>query len=259
MTGQGKTARSTDPYFTELADRLRARGLAEARVTAVLADLHEYLLDADTTPEAEFGPVEEFAEQLVRGGTDASPAEPAGEPGPRAEEWRWLCDAYTDRELLARFGDQGWEVERIDRLGRFVCRRDPAGAMRWEYRREIVSRKDHDEVAARLAPDGWEPCGRWTYITYFKRPRAAVTGPAAELPAVPEPPARRLFLGSKYRWLLVAAAAAWGVAGVVLLVTDASPFTPATLTGTLVGGLAGGAFGSYAMRRRLAKESAELP
>ncbi|WP_037732439.1 hypothetical protein [Streptomyces megasporus] len=259
MTGQGKTTRSTDTYFTELAERLRARGVAEERVTVVLTDLHEYLLDADTTPEAEFGPAAEFAERFAAGDTAASPAEPVGEPGSRAEEWRWSCDIYTDRELLARFGDQGWEVERVDRLGRFVCRRDLDNPMRWEYRREIIGREGHDASAARLAPDGWEPCGRWTYIAYFKRPLAALTGPAAELPDVPEAPARRLFLSTKYRWLLVAVAVTWASLGAFLLTSDSSPFTPATLMGMLVGGAAGGSLAWYGLRRQLRKEVAERP
>ncbi|GAA2383743.1 hypothetical protein GCM10010420_02320 [Streptomyces glaucosporus] len=227
-------------------------------MTAVLADLHEYLLDADTDPETEFGPVEEFAGQLARD-AGASPAEPAGEPGPRAEEWRWVCDVYTDRELLARYGDQGWEVERIDRLGRFVCRRDPDSPMRWEYRREIAGRGKHDEVAARLAPDGWEPCGRWTYIAYFKRPLAALTGPAAELPAVPEPPARRVFLSARYRGLLAVALVLWAVVGACAVFSDLSLTEPSALAGTAVGAVAGGALGWYGLRRRLAKESAERP
>ena len=253
------TGENMDAYFTALADRLRARGVAEERVTAVLTDLHDYLLDADTTPETEFGPVEEFAEQLARGTAGASPGEAAGEPGPRAEEWRWLCDVYTDRELLDRYGDQGWEVERVDRLGRFVCRRDPGRAMRWEYRREIVGRGERDEIATRLAPDGWEPCGRWLYIAYFKRPRAVTSGPAAELPAVPEVPARQVFLSPKYRRLLVVCLALWTVAAVVLLVTDVSPLDPTVLAGTAVGALAGGVIGSYGLRRELAKESAGRP
>lgn len=256
------TGRIPDTYFAVLADRLRARGVTEERVTATLAELHDYLLDADTTPEAEFGPAEEFAARLARGGDGVSTAGEDGtcgaEPGPRAEEWRWACDVYTDRELLARYGDQGWEVERVDRLGRFVCRRDPGSAMRWEYRREVVRRGEHDATAARLAPDGWEPCGRWTYIAYFKRPLAATAGPAAELPAVPRVPDRRLFLSRKYRLLLLTAAALWVAVGSAALAIGVPLLTPATVAGMLVGGLAGGTAGAYALRRRLAREAREF-
>ncbi|MDG9701174.1 hypothetical protein [Streptomyces sp. DH37] len=251
------TGETTDTYFAVLADRLRARGVAEERVTATLTDLYEYLLDADTDPEAEFGPVEEFAGRLTRGTGGAPAGEDGAEPDAHAEEWRWSCDVYTDRELLNRYGDQGWEVERVDRIGRFVCRRDPDRAMRWEYRREIVGRGDRDEVSARLAPDGWEPCGRWLYIAYFKRPRAALAGPAAELPDVPGVPERRLFLSRKYRRLLAAVLVLWTVAGTGGLLTGVSPFEPGTLAGMLVGGLAGGAAGAYGLRRQLARDSGD--
>ncbi|MEE1939596.1 hypothetical protein V1L54_09230 [Streptomyces sp. TRM 70361] len=242
-----------DAYFTDLAERLRARGVTEERVTVTLTELHDHLLDADSTPEAEFGPVAEFAEQLARG-AGASAPEAAGEPGSRAQEWRWTADIYTDRELLNRYGDQGWEVERVDRLGRFVCRRDPGNAMRWEYRRESALRGEHDELAARLAPDGWEPCGRWTYLAYFKRPRAATAGPAARLAAAPEVPERRVFLSRKYRALLVAVLALVVAEAVFLGSSDTSLGDPATLAGMVVGALAGGVGAAYGLRRHLRKE-----
>ncbi|PJE96536.1 hypothetical protein CUT44_18825 [Streptomyces carminius] len=242
-----------DAYFTDLAERLRARGVAEERVTVTLTELHDHLLDADSTPEAEFGPVAEFAEQLARG-TGASAPEAAGQPGSRAQEWRWTADIYTDRELLNRYGGQGWEVERVDRLGQFVCRRDPGNAMRWEYRRETTLRGERGKLAARLAPDGWEPCGRWAYLAYFKRPCAVTAGPAAALAAAPEVPGRRVFFSRKYRALLMAVLALLVAEAVYFGNSDISLGDPATLAGMVVGALAGGAGAAYGLRRHLRKE-----
>ncbi|GGJ74074.1 hypothetical protein GCM10011583_01860 [Streptomyces camponoticapitis] len=39
-------------------------------------------------------------------------------------------------------------------------------ALRWEYRREVPVGRERDAVETELAPDGWEPCGQWTYHLY---------------------------------------------------------------------------------------------
>ncbi len=185
---------SDKDYFAELADRLRADGMPEREVTATVADLSGYLAETGS-PDAyeEFGAPETFAARLTQGRYAARP-----EPG--AETWKWATDVYTDRKLLNHYGDQGWEVESLDRLGRFVCRRDPEAPMRWEYRREIANNaNERASVTAGLASDGWEPCGHWMYFMYLKRPKAASAGPAAELEELIAAPDRRLFLSPRYR------------------------------------------------------------
>ncbi|WP_370531709.1 hypothetical protein [Streptomyces venezuelae] len=66
--------------------------------------------------------------------------------------------------MPAVHGEQGWEVESLDSLGRFV---------------------------------GWELCGEWLVYGYFKRPRAATAGPAGALDARPAAPLRWLFLSRR--------------------------------------------------------------
>ncbi|GAA3931099.1 hypothetical protein GCM10022244_45000 [Streptomyces gulbargensis] len=99
--------------------------------------------------------------------------------------------------MLALHGDQGWEVESLDPLGRFVCRRAPGAALRWEYRREVIAGRRRARVLDELLPEGWEPCGEWLVYGYFKRPRAATAGPAGTLGTPPAAPRRRLYLSRK--------------------------------------------------------------
>ncbi|RSN48371.1 hypothetical protein [Actinomadura sp. WAC 06369] len=200
-------------YFADLADRLRAAGVPDDEAAATVDDLAAHVAESGTDPEDEFGPAAEFAAVL-------HPSAPAAEPGPSDDTWRWTADAFQDRRLLNRFGDEGWEVERIDNAGRFISRRDPERPQRWEYRRETVLPGRRAALAARLAPDGWEPCGTWVYFEYFKRPKAASLGPGAELPAAPETPARHLFWSRRFYAFLAGyvllgagAAAAWFLLG----------------------------------------------
>ncbi|WP_214323585.1 hypothetical protein [Nonomuraea sediminis] len=117
------------------------------------------------------------------------------------QTWRWTTDIFQEMTLLARFGEEGWEVEGVDRLARFACRRDERHPRRWEYRREEGVHEF----------EGWEPCGTWLTWAYFKR----ATGP---LDVVPPVPRRHLYLGRR-AWLLLAAAlvAALGAMTAVLL------------------------------------------
>ncbi|MFE3522130.1 hypothetical protein ACFXOD_11105 [Streptomyces sp. NPDC059161] len=188
----------TTEYFTELGGLLRSGGMPEREAAATVADLRGYLAESGSVdPYEEFGGAEEFAARLT--GRD-----PEERPATAAETWKWTADIYTDRILLDEYGEQGWEVEGIDRFGRFVCRRDPDTAMRWEYRRETAhGATERDRTAAALAPDGWEPCGRWLFMTYFKRPASASAGPAAALESAPAAPSRQVFFSAKYRALLV--------------------------------------------------------
>ncbi|MEU9024853.1 hypothetical protein [Actinomadura sp. NPDC048394] len=234
----------TTPYFEDLAERLRDSGVPADEVSGTVDDLAAYIAESGTSPEEEFGPVEEFAARL------APPEDDGPEPDASAQTWRWTADAFQDRAMLNRFGDEGWEVERVDSVGRFVCRRDGEHPQRWEYRRETVLPGRRKAVEQRLAPDGWEPCGNWMQFEYFKRPRAASLGPNAELQAPPEIPAKRFFwsrrfytFASCYAAFVVVACAGW------------LAFAPAeSRTGFLVGFLLGAAIAAVLMTVRLWQE-----
>ncbi|GGL45563.1 hypothetical protein [Planomonospora parontospora] len=190
----------TTAYFDELAAHLRGRGVPAEEVAATVDDLAAYAAESGADPEEEFGPAAGFAATLAPAAEDAAPE---SRPDPVAETWVWTADAFRDREYLNRYGEQGWEVERIDHLGRFVSRRDPEHPLRWEYRRESALPAHHDALAERLAPDGWEPCGDWMYFQYFKRPKAVAEGPAGELADAPAAPARRVFFGRRFYVFMV--------------------------------------------------------
>lgn len=208
MTGTDGAARPD--YFIELAAGLLARGMSEQQATTTVAELTGYLAESGSTDAyEEFGDPQDFAARLTGGSA-------AEEPAAEAETWKWAADIYTDRKHLNHYGDQGWEVEGLDRLGRFVCRRDPSAAMRWEYRREAANNaRERESLTAALAPDGWEPCAQWMFFMYFKRPKAASAGPAAELDELVAPPAKQLFLSGTYRGKLKQMAAGAVVSGTV--------------------------------------------
>ncbi|GIH49262.1 hypothetical protein SAMN05421833_115100 [Microbispora rosea] len=176
-------------YLDELAALLRAGGVPVVQAEATVADLASYVAETGGDPEEEFGPVGEFAGQLLAARAPETDATDA-------TEWRWTADIFTDRQMLARLGDQGWEIDRVDHLGRFVSHRDPERPQRWEYRREPSIAGS--APAARLAPEGWEPCGTWMYWRYFKRPRAASVGPAAQLDSPPAAPGRSVFFSRRF-------------------------------------------------------------
>lgn len=202
-------------YFDDLDALLRAQGVPSDRVATTLADLRAHLAEsAGADPEAEFGPVEEFARELA-------PAEGPGPgtPGAHVETWRWTADTYVDEELLNRFGDEGWEVERVDALGRFVSHRDLERPQRWEYRRELVTR-GREGLDDQLAPDGWEACGNWIVYAWFKRPLAASLGPGAEVGSPPPVPGRRNFLSRKFYLLVAVMVAAVVLAGAAVAIDD---------------------------------------
>ncbi|MFE6161813.1 hypothetical protein ACFQ7F_23210 [Streptomyces sp. NPDC056486] len=207
-------------YFADLAERLRAQGVPADRVAATVADLQAHLEESGgAAPEAEFGPAEEFAHELVPAGTQAPEV-----PGAHIETWRWTADTYVDEELLNRFGDEGWEVERVDALGRFVSHRDLERPQRWEYRRELVTR-GREGLDERLAPDGWEACGNWIVYAWFKRPLAASLGPDAEISAPPEVPGRWRFFSRRFYVLVAVAASVVVLAGVAVAVDDGRAHT----------------------------------
>lgn len=187
----------TTPYFDELADRLRARGLPEDAVSRTVDDLAAFVAESGTDPAQEFGAPGEFASEVApdeaRAGARTGPV-----PPDEAETWKWRADAFHERDVLDRYGDEGWEVERVDGTGRFVSRRDPDAPQRWEYRRETVLPGRRDAVVDRLAPDGWEPCGTWICFEYFKRPKAASIGPEAKLRDVPRTPSGRNFWSKRF-------------------------------------------------------------
>ncbi|MFF3768798.1 hypothetical protein [Streptomyces sp. NPDC002232] len=189
---------TTDAYFAELSGSLRAAQVPEEQIAATVEDLRAHLAETGTAPQEEFGPAAAFAAQL--GGLVPAP----GEPDERAESWTWTADLFNDRRMLAVHGDQGWEVESLDAIGRFVCRRTPGSALRWEYRRDVIAGRRRGRVLDELVPEGWELCGEWLVYGYFKRPRAATAGPAGTVGAPPAAPQRWLFLSRRGRAVLAA-------------------------------------------------------
>ncbi|MEU0122917.1 hypothetical protein ABZ114_14695 [Streptomyces albidoflavus] len=237
MTGK------TTAYTERLSALLRERGMAPARAQELAGELAAYAAEAGSALEEEFGPAGELADQLTRrAGADA-----VDEPGAGSDTWVWTADALQEVGLLARFGGQGWEAERLDRLGRFVCRRDRQSPLRWSYRRETTGGRHREQLTARLATEGWELFGTWGPFAYFKRPEAAVTGPAAELSAPPAPPRRRFYFAP---WISVTLAAAViaAVAAVWLGAFDTDLTDGGTLAGALVGLAGGGLLGAWAWR-----------
>ena len=187
----------TNPYFDELAQLLRDRGLPAEQVSRTVDDLAAFVAESGTDPVQEFGTPEEFAPQVAPM-DGADPSADGSAPPATAETWTWRADAFNEQGVLNRYGDEGWEVERVDGMGRFVSHRAPENPQRWEYRRETVLPSRSRAVTDRLAPDGWEPCGTWICFEYFKRPKAATIGPEAELRSVPETPAGRTFLSKRF-------------------------------------------------------------
>ncbi|MEU8888811.1 hypothetical protein [Streptomyces sp. NPDC048442] len=246
---------ANDTYFDRLGAALRAGGMPEAEVTTTVADLTAYVTDGaapdgdGADPAEEFGAPEEFAARL----TGSAPVE---EPSGGAETWKWTTDVYNDRRLLNQYGDQGWEVERLDRLGRYVCRRDSSAALRWEYRRELANNAQQRAArTAELAPDAWEPCGHWAFYMYFKRPKAASTGPAAELDALAPVPGERVIFGKRLgRMLLILGLSLLALA--VLFVCGYGNFVaehPWVLAVMAAAGLAGGLAGWRGVKQDVAK------
>ncbi|MBC6458369.1 hypothetical protein [Actinomadura sp. HBU206391] len=203
---------NADAYFEELTALLREQRMPHERIETLVRELKAYAEEAGSEAHEEFGPPEVLAAQL----TERDRAGSAGaleEPGSEAETWVWTADALKEERLLNHFGDQGWEVERLDRAGRFVCRRDARQPMRWEYRRERVGRGDRARLSERLAPEGWEPCGVWVWFAYYKRPEAVGAGPAARLAEPPAAPRERVYIAKwVYAWI-----AAWPVVASVLI------------------------------------------
>ncbi|MBO1335245.1 hypothetical protein [Streptomyces sp. VRA16 Mangrove soil] len=220
-------------YWGELSELLRARGLPDDHVTATIADLAAHAAESGATdPADEFGPAGEFARHLA-----PEPAAADGPPDEHVETWRWTADTYADEALLDRFGDEGWEVERIDALGRFVSHRDPENPQRWEYRRELVTR-GRAAVDAKLAPEGWEPCGTWVVYGWYKRPRAATLGPAARLASTPPVPARSTFLSRRFYVTVAVAVLALVTVGLLMAVSEGDASTGAGfITGALAGAI----------------------
>ncbi|MFD0413525.1 hypothetical protein [Streptomyces sp. NPDC127108] len=215
-------------YLDDLGARLRELGLPAEHVRVTVADLAAHLAECGGTAEEEFGPVEEFARELAPAGAvrEAPPraaqerdarTDPEGDA--RTEVWRWTADTFVDEELLGRFGDEGWEMRRVDAVGRFVCHRDLDRPQRWEYRRELVTR-GREGLDERLAPEGWEACGDWVVYAWFKRPRAASLGPAAELSTIPAPPTRRTYFSPRFYALLALLATALTASAVTAALRD---------------------------------------
>ncbi|WP_017585095.1 hypothetical protein [Nocardiopsis ganjiahuensis] len=173
-------------YLDELETLLREREVAEERIRETVNDLAAFVAEGDADPEEEFGPVAEFADDLTGGG---------GGSGPGGEALVWGADAFEAPARMNEMGAQGWEIDLVDRQGRFVSHRDES-PQAWEYRQEsALGRRERARMAERLAPEGWEPCGHYFTHAYFKRARAALVGPEAELAERPAPARKRFFWG----------------------------------------------------------------
>lgn len=116
-------------YFDELAVLLAKAGMSADRVGATLEELAGYLAESGGDPEEEFGQAAELAKGLTA--TSAPPAEPAAD----ARTWSWTADLFHDVKMLNEYGAQGWEVDRVDARGLFICARDPEHPQQWEYSR----------------------------------------------------------------------------------------------------------------------------
>ncbi|GAA4558854.1 hypothetical protein [Planotetraspora kaengkrachanensis] len=230
----GETAHPAGAYFEELAVLLAEAGMPADRVGATLDEFAGYLAESGGDPEDEFGPAAEFAAELTAASAPA--AEPA-EPAADADTWRWTADLFHDVKLLDEYGAQGWEVDTVDARGLFVCTRDPEHPQQWEYRRELIAPGRRARVHDRLARDGWEPCGTWLRFEYFKRPRAASLGPAAELAAPPRAPRRTLFLSPGF-YALVAVVLALAATTLLTRLDDLDGGLD-TVAGLLCGAAAG--------------------
>lgn len=134
---------------------------------------------------------------------------------------------------MNRFGDEGWEAERVDPLGRFVTHRDPERPRRWEYRRELIT-GGGERLGERLARDGWEPCGSWVVYAWFKREKAVGAGPAPAPPEPPPVPRRPTFPGRRRGYVLMGGAMAL-VAAVVVAASTGTAFGVGLAVGLLVG------------------------
>ncbi|WP_371785963.1 hypothetical protein [Streptosporangium subroseum] len=224
------SAETARGYFDELAVLLAREGMPADRVEVTLEELAGYLAESGGDPEEEFGQAADLARELAV--TSAPPAEPAAD----ARTWRWTADLFHDVKMLNEYGAQGWEVDTVDAKGLFVCTRDPEHPQQWEYGRELIAPGRRQGVLDRLAPDGWEPCGTWLRFEYFKRPRAASLGPAAELTAPPQAPRRGIFLSPKF-YALVAAVLA--LAAVTLTRIGALDGDSSTILGLICGAVVG--------------------
>ncbi|WP_327357016.1 hypothetical protein [Streptomyces sp. NBC_01304] len=235
-------------YLDELAALLRDKGLPDDHVAATVGELAAHLEESGGDAEAEFGPAGEFAAQLAPEGGERAEA-----PEGRVETWRWTADTFVDEALLNRFGDEGWEVDRVDALGRFVSHRDPEQPQRWEYRRELITR-GREGIDEKLAPDGWEECGTWVVYAWFKRPRAASLGPAAQLTApVPPAPARSSFFSRRFYALIAAIVVGVIVAGFAVALSEGEASTGLGFATGLLAGAAvplGAVVGVRVLRER---------
>ncbi|MFG2006364.1 DUF2812 domain-containing protein [Spirillospora sp. NPDC048911] len=219
-------------YFDELAARLSDRGVPAAEIRGTVDDLAAYIAESGADPAEEFGPAADFADELTHGGDAAG-------PGPDAEIWRFHADAFNEMQRLKEFGDQGWELENYDMKVGFTCRRDLDRPQRWEYHREMVPTLRRKAVAERLAPEGWELAVAWTVWMYFKRPKSASVGPAGELDAAPEAPARHFFWSKRF-YVFIAVYSAFLVGVVLAWVALSGDVSAAVgfVVGALVAGLA---------------------
>jgi hypothetical protein len=88
-------------YLTELAERLLGRGLPNAHVTAVVAELAIFLTAAGAARKRSSARSAR-SHRLAPDGL--------AEPDEHVRVWRWRADTFAGGALLNRFGARGWEV-----------------------------------------------------------------------------------------------------------------------------------------------------
>lgn len=160
------SAATRERYVAELTEALTTRGVTPARAAEVGREVESHLIDSGASPIDEFGSPAEFAAHIAgKPGPEPSP-EPDQDQSSAPESMRFNADAFTEMEILAVVGRDGWEVIDVDEAARFVCRREPAAPRRWQYTRRLAITPGRLD---QLHDDGWQDCGRWGVFHYLKR------------------------------------------------------------------------------------------
>ena len=155
-------AGSRERYVAELTEALVALGVPASRAEEVGREVASHLADSGASPVDEFGTPAEFAAHIAqKPGPEGDPSPPRDQrpdAGSARETMSFNADAFTEMEILAVVGRDGWEVVDVDQAGRFRCTRDPAALRRWVYTRRLALTPRR---LAELHQDGWQDCGRW--------------------------------------------------------------------------------------------------
>ncbi len=152
-------------YLELMTGQLQRRGVAPERIGQLIRELHDRLVNSQEVPVELLGPAARYAEELA-----SSDEQRRGNT--TEEKWHqrtFMASAYDEMEILEASGNEGWELMNVGLLS-LNCRRlaDLDEAKKWEYKRRAGVNKKILEKE--MAKDGWEPCGMWVVLHYFKRP-----------------------------------------------------------------------------------------